>query len=92
MFRNVTKDKLLYSNKYISEKHTHYYTKFAIQIINLLNANGPGYLFDNPTFEISVSTKSASESILFFKLKNFIKKNERLKKIALTLKKTISTL
>jgi len=92
MFRNVTKEKLLYSNKYISEKHTHYYTKFAIQIINLLNASGPGYLYDNPTFEISVSTKSASESILFFKLKNFIKKSERLKKITLTLKKNISSL
>jgi glycosyltransferase involved in cell wall biosynthesis len=92
MFRDVSKEKLLYSNKFISEKHERYYTKFAIQIINLLNANGPGYLYDNPTFKLNVSTKSASVNILFFKLKNFIKKNERLKKIALTLKNTKSPL
>jgi glycosyltransferase involved in cell wall biosynthesis len=87
MFRNITREKLLYSNKYIAEKHTDYYTKFAIQIINLLNANGPGYLYDNPTFKINVSSKSTGENLLLFKFKNLIKKNERLKKIALTLRK-----
>jgi glycosyltransferase involved in cell wall biosynthesis len=88
MFRNITREKLLYSNAYISEKHKDFYAKFATQIINLLNANGPGYLYDNPTFETRVSIKSGGESKLFFKLKNFIKKNERLKRAALYLLKT----
>ena len=87
MIRNISNQKLLYSNKYITEKHSAYYTKFAVQIINLLNANGPGHLYDNPTFEINVSIKPAFENMLFFKLKNFVKKNDRLKRIALTLKK-----
>ena len=88
MIRNITPEKLLYSNKYIIEKHKHFYTNFTTQVINLLNANGPAHLYDNPTFETNVSLKIRKDNILFFKLKNLIRKNGILKKIALTLKKT----
>lgn len=87
MIRNISREKLLYSNKYITEKHADYYAKFAAQVINLLNANGPGYLFDNPTFEVSVNTRKAGESILLIKLKSLVKRNVYLKRIALTIKK-----
>jgi glycosyltransferase involved in cell wall biosynthesis len=87
MFRNITNAKLLYSNRYITGKHSSFYTKFATQIISLLNANGPGHLYDNPTFEVNVSTRTQSGSIFIFRLKAFIKRNERLKKIALKLLK-----
>ena len=87
MFRNITTEKLLYSNGYIATKYKSYYTKFAIQIINLLNTNGPGYLYDNPTLEVNVSVNVKRENIVIYKLKNVIKKNERLKKLVLTLKK-----
>ena len=87
MFRDVTNEKLMYSNKYITEKHSDFYTKFTTQIINLLNANGPGYLYDNPTFEVSISARTKSESIFFFKLKAFIKRKEWLKRLALKLLK-----
>jgi len=86
MFRNITREKLLYSNKYIAEKHAKYYAKFAAQIINLLNANGPGFLYDNPTFEVSVTSKAAGQHILLLKLKSFIKRNEKLKNIILRIK------
>ncbi len=87
MFRDITLEKLLYSNKYITEKHADYYTKFAVQTVNLLNANGPGYLFDNPTFEIKVSSQTAKESAFLLKVKSFVKRSQRLKKIVLTIKK-----
>lgn len=87
MFRQVTRSKLLYSNKYIQQKHRVYYTKFASQIINILNANGPCYLFDNPTFEVTVSVRTSSESKILILAKSLIKRNERLKKIALIIKK-----
>jgi len=90
MFRKITKEKLLYSNKYIAEKHKDYYNKFAVQIINLLNANGPGYMYDNPTFEIQVISKSSVENMLLLKLKNFVKQSPRLKKIALNLKRKLN--
>ena len=87
MFRNITREKLLYSNKHIAEKHANYYAKFAVQTVNLLNANGPGYLFDNPTFEVTVNSQTAKESALSMKLKSFVKGNPQLKKIALAIKK-----
>lgn len=83
MFRKVTREKLLYSYKYITRKHAAYYTKFAPGIINLLNANGPGYLFDNPTFGITVHSTPESTRWPFIKIKAFIKRNKLLKKIAL---------
>ena len=87
MFRDITLEKLLYSNMYITEKHAEYYTKFAVQTVNLLNANGPGYLFDNPTFEVRVSSQTAKESAFLLKVKSFVKGSQRLKKIVLTIKK-----
>ncbi len=87
MIRDISLEKLLYSNKYITEKHADYYAKFAAQVINLLNANGPGYLFDNPTFEVKVATERVGESRILLKIKSLVKRHERLKKIALTIKK-----
>jgi glycosyltransferase involved in cell wall biosynthesis len=87
MIRKITREKLLYSYKYIAEKHTAYYATFATQINNLLNANGPGFLFDNPTFAVTVVTNAESNSWLFRKAKAFIKKNKTLKNIVLRLKK-----
>jgi glycosyltransferase involved in cell wall biosynthesis len=49
MIRQLTLEKQLYSYKYITQKHADYYTKFASQLCNLLNANGPSHSFDNPT-------------------------------------------
>jgi glycosyltransferase involved in cell wall biosynthesis len=86
MIRKITREKLLYSYKYIAEKHSSYYSTFAAQINNLLNANGPGFLFDNPTFAVTVVTNAESNSWLFRKAKAIIRKNKTLKKIALRLK------
>ncbi|HEY6900189.1 MAG TPA: glycosyltransferase, partial [Puia sp.] len=83
MFRKITREKLLYSYKYITEKHAAYYTKFAPSIIHLLNANGPGYLFDNPTFGITVSATPESRSRWRILAINLVKKNKFLKKFAL---------
>ena len=85
MFRKITREKLLYSYKYITEKHASYYVKFAPSTIHLLNANGPGFLFDNPTFEVFIHTRSEITSPLLRKIKQIIKRNKFLKKIALKL-------
>lgn len=86
MFRKITREKLLYSYKYMAEKHTRYYATFATQINNLLNANGPGFLFDNPTFAVTVVSNAESNSWLYIKIKALIKKNKMLKKLALRIK------
>jgi glycosyltransferase involved in cell wall biosynthesis len=90
MIRNISREKLLYSNKYITEKHSAYYAKFAPQIINILNANGPGYLFDNPTHSIKVTSNPEKTSRLLIKLKMLLKRNERLKKAVLLIKNKLN--
>ena len=91
MIRRITREKLIYSNKYIVEQHTAYYIKFAPQIINLLNANGPGFQFDNPTFGVQVTTTAEKDSPLMRRLKSVIRKNEQLKKIAITIKNKLKS-
>lgn len=51
MARGFNKTNMLYLYKLISYKHRDLFDKFSSEIFNLLNANGPGYLYDNPTFE-----------------------------------------
>jgi glycosyltransferase involved in cell wall biosynthesis len=87
MIRDMNREKWLYAYKYIAEKHSHYYAKFASQITNLLNANGPGFLFDNPTFGHTVVINPQSSSWVARYTIGIIKKNKTLKRIALRLKK-----
>ena len=51
MSRINTRNKLLLSNSYITKKHSRYIKTYSSELINVLNANGPGYLYENPTFE-----------------------------------------
>jgi len=87
MFRNITPEKLLFSNRYIAEKHRNFYSRYAVPIVHLLNANGPGYLYDNPTFATKITVSTGPDGILLEKMKAAIKKNELLKKLALRILK-----
>lgn len=49
MARGFTRAKRLYSFKYIADKHKQLYARFSHEVAHLLNANGPGIEFDNPT-------------------------------------------
>jgi glycosyltransferase involved in cell wall biosynthesis len=86
MFRKSTREKLLYSNRYIADKHKDYFTRFATQVIHLLNANGPGYQFDNPTFGVRPTTIQEKDARFTRHLKTVVKNNPRLKKLALSIK------
>lgn len=50
MARGFTDDKKLYLYALISKKHKALFDKYGTESANILNANGPGYLHDNPTF------------------------------------------
>jgi glycosyltransferase involved in cell wall biosynthesis len=83
MARNFTKAKLLYLHLLISRKHSTLYRKHASDIINLLQANGSGLNFDNPTldlpgeFYIPLLSRRIQE-----KIKQKIKRNKSLKNTA----------
>lgn len=49
MARGFNKLNQLYSYRILTEKHKSFYQRFAHETFNLLLANGPSYLYDNPT-------------------------------------------
>ena len=51
MLRQMKIGTMQYSYELIAEKHRSFFEQYAVEISNLLNCNGPGYLSDNPTFE-----------------------------------------
>lgn len=82
MVRSFTREKLLFSYRYIAEKHASYYSAFAADLTGLLNANGPGYKIDNPTFATDEHIPFNKNRIIK-KVINYIKKKPVLRKQAL---------
>ena len=52
MARQFNPDNLTYLYRVIAEKHAAAYAAYGPEIFQLLNENGPGYLFDNPSCEM----------------------------------------
>ena len=50
MSRGFNRKKILYLYSLIANKHKSLFGEFGADVSNLLNANGPGFLFDNPSF------------------------------------------
>ncbi|UJF34267.1 glycosyltransferase [Paenibacillus hexagrammi] len=51
MSRQFNRDMVTYLLDQLSSHHPKLYEKFGLEIYNLLVANGPGYLWNNPTFD-----------------------------------------
>jgi glycosyltransferase involved in cell wall biosynthesis len=49
MARSFNEFSRTYLYRLLSQKHAHFYAEFATEVADLLNANGPGYLIENPT-------------------------------------------
>ncbi len=83
MFRKLNTTKLINAYQYITGKHQSYFSKYSTGVINLLNANGPGYYFDNPTEEMEVVSKVKQNGRLTGMAVSFIKSRPWLKSIVL---------
>lgn len=85
MARSFTKEKQIYLYSLIAHKHRDFYAIFASQITNLLNANGPGINYDNPTQNYNL----LHNKWINLKLKQFIikklKANKRIRKVSIQL-------
>ena len=51
MSRQFNRDMIMYLFEKMSEEHSTVFNNYSDQIYNLLIANGPGYLWNNPSFE-----------------------------------------
>lgn len=89
MARRFTVEKILFSTKYISLKHSSLYSQYAGELTSLLNANGPGYKIDNPTLDYE--KKQSIPDWLPFKetIISTIRKSPFVKKIALGIYKAV---
>jgi len=52
MLREISRDGMIYLYTLLVKKNLEIYKNYAVDVINLLNANGPGYLYDNPTWDL----------------------------------------
>ena len=83
MFRKLNTTKLIHAYQFITGKHQSYFSKYSTGVINLLNANGPGYFFDNPTEELEVLSKVKQNGRLTGFAVSFVKSRPWLKSLVL---------
>jgi glycosyltransferase involved in cell wall biosynthesis len=81
MAQSFTRDKELYLYKLISEKHKDFFALYADKISNLLNYNGAGIDYNNPTWAIN-SLSKRRQKFMSSKVVQLIKKNTFLRTIA----------
>lgn len=81
MAQSFTRDKELYLYKLISEKHKQFFSLYADKISNLLNYNGAGVYYNNPTWAIN-SLSKRRQKLMSSKVVQLIKKNIVLRAIA----------
>lgn len=85
MIRSISANKKLVLLQYIAQKHKRFYATFAPEITALLQANGPGLNLDNPTLDYIAYSKNPFFNRWMSKTIQLIKRNPRLKRLALTM-------
>lgn len=84
MARGFNKSNMSYLYQLLTLKHTKLYTTFAAEITNLLNVNGPGYQYENPTLDYHIHPGNHLYDRIVRKVKLKIKNQPVLRKLALT--------
>jgi glycosyltransferase involved in cell wall biosynthesis len=82
MIRSVSISKKLYLYQHISGKHKQFYATFAADVSNLLNANGPGIVQDNPSLDHHLADRLPFGGKMAGKMIGLIKRNRVMKNIA----------
>lgn len=82
MIRSISKTKKLLLYQYISHKHKDFYATFASENFNLLNANGPGIVLDNPSLDYYLAEKLPFRGAISTKIISMVKQNSFMKAIA----------
>lgn len=82
MFRVISKSKKLNLYQHISNKHQELYGRFAVDLFNLLNANGPGIVLDNPSLDYHLADNLPIGGRLSRQIIAMVKKNRFVKTMA----------
>ena len=89
MYRTISKSKKLNLYQHISNKHRQFYETHAVDLFNLLNANGPGILLDNPTLDLHLADRLPLGGKLSAMAIGLIKRNRFVKTVAYKVYKSI---
>jgi hypothetical protein len=82
MIRAISRSKKLFLYQYISNKHKQVYATFADDVFNLLNANGPGIMQDNPSLDHHLGDRIPFGGKLSAKIIALVKKSRFAKTMA----------
>lgn len=82
MAQSFNTNKELYLYRLISKKHLHFFNEYGSEVANILNHNGSGIRFNNPTWPSAVENGFFKEIIFNGKLVSIVKKNKHLRTIA----------
>jgi glycosyltransferase involved in cell wall biosynthesis len=76
MIRAISVSKKLHLYQHISDRHKQFYATFAADVFNLLNANGPGILQDNPSLDHHLGDRLPFGGKIAGKVISLIKRNQ----------------
>ena len=82
MIRQISVSKKLHLYQHINEKHKQFYATFAADVSNLLNANGPGIMQDNPSLDHHLEDRLPFKGKIAGKIIVLIKRNRFARGIA----------
>lgn len=82
MARNFTRVKRIFLHRLIEEKHASFYKDYGVEIAHILNSNGSGLDFDNPTFEPSAGSVVPFPNVLKERIKEKLKRNRLIRNLA----------
>jgi len=82
MFRVMSKSKKLNLYHHMSRNHAAFYGKYAVDLFNLLNANGPGIETDNPSLDYHLADNLPFGGRLSRQIIALVKKNRYVKTMA----------
>lgn len=74
MAQSFTKNKELFLYRLMTEKHQKFMETYSSEIINLLNHNGPGIYFNNPTKKLDISNRLNQKLLMMIKKSPIIRK------------------
>lgn len=89
MARSFNTTKQVYLYRLIAEKHKTFYSTFGTEITNLLNANGPGFTYDNPTLFYNLPGSSLINKRIKRLILRAMKSNPVLRKMIIKIKKLL---
>jgi len=82
MVRGITDYQKQLLTEYIRSKHQIIYSKYGVELLNLISQNGQSFKIDNPSLDYDFADKIPFGGKLAIRAASFVKRNKFLRPIA----------